>query len=182
MGRKKEKDENQTRAMVHKHIQAYPGVSYIVLKNVYNLTDGTLRYHLTYLERKDEITEKMVEGRKCYFPTAHLELDKNEIVFESKKLTRVQEKILDTIEKHPGISQKDLVMRSKVKRITLSYNVKKLIETCYIRKEKDGRNICYYTVNREELRKKLLKGLVRKLANKEISEKKFNALKARLDD
>ena len=73
------------------------------------------------------------------------------------------------------------MLRTRVKRVTLVYNMNKLVEAELVRKVKDGRNVCYFHVTEEEIRQELLKKLLKKLLRGEISEDKFLKLKKRLE-
>lgn len=183
MGKKKSKKENKTRKLVLNHIITYPGVNFSTLKNVFDLKYGTLNYHLTYLERKDEIYCKTKDNEKCYYPTGYLSLDQesSRLKLHRKKYTKVQFKIISTIEQHPLITQKDLIYRTRIKRPTLVYNLKKMVDAEQIRQVKVGRNICYQIVSEDEIRKGLLKKLVLKFMKREIDEATFLRLKKKLE-
>ena len=165
------------------HIHAYPGVSFVVIRDIFTIPDGTLRYHLTYLERKKEIYTKLVDQERCFFPNIGVVLDKKKSgpVVRGYKLSKTQNRILTMITQHPGINQKDLVLRTRTKRVTLVYNLTKLLEAELVRKVKDGRNVCYFHVTEEEIRQELLKKILKKLVTGEISESKFHKLKRRLE-
>ena len=175
--------DNKTRKMVLNHIHAYPGVSFVVIRDIFAIPDGTLRYHLNYLERKKEIYSKLVDQERCFFPNVGVILDKKRSgpVVRGFRLTKTQNKILTMIKQHPGINQKDLILRTRTKRVTLVYNLNKLVDAELVRKVKDGRNVCYFHVTEEEIRQELLKKLLKKLIKGEISEAKFTKLKKRLE-
>ena len=60
--------DHEFRKMIYTHILTYPGVSYITIKNIFNLPDDTLRYHLKYLEKADRILADKENGKRCYYP------------------------------------------------------------------------------------------------------------------
>ena len=99
--------------MIYNHISTYPGVSFSIIKNVFNLTDGTLRYHLNYLEGKNEITSK-IEGRnKCYYPVENYVFNtKSDSDLEIYKLNSTQERLLNIIQREPWITQKDIILKT----------------------------------------------------------------------
>jgi predicted transcriptional regulator len=168
--------------MILNHITAHPGVSFGVLKKVFNLADGTLRYHLNYLEGHQEIRTHFDGKNKCYYPVEKYIFDRgaNGNVNISR-LTTIQERLLDTIRRYPGITQKELIYRANLKRLTISNNMKKLVDFGVVRKEPNGRNICYYYISDLELQKKIKRRLIEKFLNYEIDERTFLALKGKLE-
>lgn len=173
--------ENRTRKMIFNHISTHPGVSFSIIKKVFDLTESTLRYHLNYLESHKEIKSNIVGKNKCYY------LNQN-YIFNPRidtepsayRLNRNQELLISAIQHHPGITQKELLFKTGLKRITLAQNIRKLLDYGVVRKEPNGRFICYYYISDKELREKILKRLITKLLNDEIDEKTFLALKRKL--
>ncbi len=168
--------------MIYSHISVYPGVSFTIIKNLFNLTDSTLRYHLNYLETKKEITSK-IEGRnKCYYPVEQIILNtKTESSLGVYKLNINQERILDIIKRNPWISQKELVLKTGLKNFTVKYNLKKLINFGVVQKKENGRNSLYKFISGPELKQEILKRLVLKLLDHELDEHTFLKLKRKLD-
>ena len=168
--------------MIYNHISTYPGVSFSIIKNVFNLTDGTLRYHLNYLEGKNEITSK-IEGRnKCYYPVENYVFNtKSDSDLEIYKLNSTQERLLNIIQREPWITQKDIILKTGLKSFTVKYNLKKLINFGVIQKKENGRNTLYRYISDIELKQEILKRLVLKLLDHEIDEHTFLKLKRKLD-
>ncbi|MCK5559582.1 MAG: hypothetical protein KAJ51_03275 [Thermoplasmata archaeon] len=175
--------EHKTRKMIYFHIMAHPGVSFNILKSVFGLNDSTLRYHLKYLEKKDQIRFGLKHGRRRYYPHP----DKNIMVrkpqkdLETFELTPRQELILETIRRYPGITQKALIHRTGFNRLTLANNLNKLMDLCIVRKIFDNKNVRYEYIENEQLRFEILKQLVIKLLNKEIDEATFLKLTRKLE-
>lgn len=175
--------DNEIRKMIYNHIIAYPGVSYFTLKKVFDLADGTLRYHLNYLERSEKISFGLEKGKRYYYPNHGEILANNRISDNSKlfELTSRQERLLGTIKRYPGITQKELVNKTGMNRLTIINNLKKLIALDLIRKTPNGNNVYYEFITNEQLRYEILKKLVIKLLKKEITEEKFLKLKRKLE-
>ncbi|WP_455392647.1 winged helix-turn-helix transcriptional regulator [[Eubacterium] cellulosolvens] len=174
--------EHSTRKMIINHILTYPGVSFGTIKQVFNLTDGTLRYHLNYLESKNQIKSFLVGNNRCYYPVKEMIFDsKSDSEIKVHNLSDNQERLLNTIKRYPGITQKELISSTGLKRITVGHNIKKLIDFGVVRKEQNGRNICYYFISNTELRDKIRRRLITKFLNNEIDEQTFLALKRKLD-
>jgi predicted transcriptional regulator len=169
--------------MIFNHILAHPGVSFNILKTVFNLNESTLRYHLTYLEKNDQISLGLERGKRLYYPHK----DKNIVIRETEgklgtyQLNQKQKLILETLQRHPGISQKKLAQETSLNRLTLTNNLKKLMDLCIIRKIPDGNYVRYEYIENEQLRFEILKQLVIKLLKKEIDEQTFLQLKRKLE-
>ena len=58
---------NRTRKMVYSYISRHPGVSFGTIMGVLDLTEGTLRYHLNYLERGDKILSESKGKHRYYY-------------------------------------------------------------------------------------------------------------------
>jgi predicted transcriptional regulator len=168
--------------MIYSHILTYPGVSYITLKNIYNLTAGTLRYHLEYLEKADRIMVDIENGKRCYYPKRHEVALSGQVASNQVRsnLNKTQQKILNAIKKQPGITQKELIKKTKLSRIRISYNINKFIDLGFVKKSNNGKHVMYEYMTDELLRSEMLLRLTMRLLNKEIDEETFNKLKDRL--
>jgi predicted transcriptional regulator len=181
-----EVNEHKTRRMIFNHITNYPGVSFGIIKRVFGLADSTLRYHLHYLESHKDIKSFIKGKNKCYYPIQSYVFDSRGVISSEPdhgvhKLTNTQERLIDTIQRNPGISQKELILHTGLKRITIAHNIRKLLDFGVVRKEPNGRHICYHYISDSELREKILRRLTTKLLNDEIDEKTFLALKRKLE-
>jgi len=181
---------NKTRQMLYKHIVANPGVSFIILKKAFNLNDSTLRYHLKYLEKNEKISQGVEKGKRNYYPhkdNAHVYPNREEVdndtleTLEPYELTLVQEKLINIIRKYPGINQKGIIRRTGLNRITVSRNLKKLIDICVVRKLPSGNSTTYEYIENAQLRYYIMKRLLVKLLKKELDEESFLKLKRSLD-
>ena len=175
--------EHDTRRMIFNHILNYPGVAFNVLKSVFNLNDSTLRYHLDYLERTEKISFNLVAGKRLYYPhqSKRIVIRVEDEMPVAHELTTLQEQIVNAIRQYPGITQKDLSARTGIQRLTLTNNLKKLMDLCIVRKLPDNRNVRYEYIENEQLRFEILKRFVVKLLKKEITEQEFLALKRKLE-
>jgi predicted transcriptional regulator len=174
--------DHETRKMIYNHILAYPGVSYNVLKNIFVLTHGTLRYHLEYLEKAERILLNKESGKRCYYPLKK-EIEVSELLEKkshSQKFTNIQLKIMNTIKRYPGISQKELIKKTNLSRFTISYNMRKFIDLGLIKKSNNEKSVYYEYMTDDLLRHEVLLRLTIKLLNKEIDEKTFKELKNKL--
>lgn len=174
--------ENQIRKMIYKHIVEYPGVSFSKLKRIYDLNDGTLRYHVNYLARAQKITSKIEAGKLHYYPYARSVIDSNPTNpnLRSHELTSHQENILNAIRQNPGINQTDLIAKTFLKRHILTYNISQLIDLGMVKKNNHVRNVCYEYITDELLQYEMLKMLTIRFLNNEIDEQTFLKLKNKL--
>ena len=176
---------NETRRLIYSHIMANPGVSFIVLKSVFKLNESTLRYHLNYLEKSEKISFSLEKGRRYYYPhhgERHvIQNAEGSNLLTAYELTIVQEKIISAIKRYPRINQKELVKMTGINRITLSNNLKKLMNLCLVRKIPNGNKVQYEYLENKQLRYEILKRLIKKLLNNEIDESTFLKLKKELD-
>jgi len=178
--------EHDTRKRIYNHIISYPGVSFSAIKRAFDLADGTLRYHLNYLETRNEIKSAINNRNRCYYPVQNVLIEQEveaevEARFKAHKLSATQERLLNSIQRYPGITQKELIKRTGVKRLTLAYNIKKLIAFGVVQKKENGRNTCYHYISDAQLRKEMMKRLIMKFLNHEIDEHTFLALKNKLE-
>jgi predicted transcriptional regulator len=174
--------DHDIRRMVYNHILAYPGESFITLRNIFNLKNGTLRYHLEYLEKADRILSDLENGKRCYYPLNNeIEVSK---LFEnnprSSKFSTIQQKILSTIKYNPDITQKNLVTKTGLSRFTISYNMKKFIDMGLVKKTYSEKFVHYEYITNESLKHEVLLRLTKKLLSKEIDERSFLELRDKL--
>ena len=173
---------HETRKRIYNHILAYPGVSFNIIKSVFELTDGTLRYHLKFLESADEIKSCLEGNVRCYYPVKIFVFPQSQDAeFDTYELNHTQVRIMNNVRHNPGITQKELIIKTHLSRFTVGYHIRKLIEIGIVRQEPDGKNICYHYISNIELRKKILKKMIVKFVNHEIDEQTFLELKRKLE-
>ena len=175
--------EHSTRKMIYNHIIAHPGVSFNILKHVSGMNDSTLRYHLDYLEKAEQINFGPEKGKRSYYPhhDKRIVVRNDEETLGTYKLTQTQDHIANTIKHYPGITQSGLIKTTGIKRLTLTNNLKILMDLCIVRKIPDKINVRYEYIENEQLRLEILQRLVVKLLKKEISEQRFLELKRKLE-
>ena len=98
--------DNEVRKIIYNHIATYPGVSFNTLLNIFELTEGGLRYHLDYLTKCDKIYVRLENGRRLLYPRFD-----PAYISDKYKLNPVQKKLLDEIRFFPAISQKELIFK-----------------------------------------------------------------------
>lgn len=175
--------DHDVRRMVYNHIEAHPGVSFNVLKKVFGLKDGTLRYHLNYLKKSGKIKFGQEKGKRHYYPNRRetLVLSIKDDRLQANKLNFLQEQILDMIKENPGINQKELVKIVGLNRFTIKHHLNRLLDLNIIRRIPNKRNVCYEFISNNQLKFEMLMSLVTKFLKKEIDEKTFLELKKKLE-
>ena len=174
--------DNKTRRTIFNHIIKYPGVSFNTLKDIYELTDSSLRYHVYYLEKNDKISSGLEKGVRCYYPhpASVRTPPKPAAPVESQKLTPEQEQLLNIIIQFPGINQKELIKRSRINRFKVMRNINTLKSSDLIKNTRFQNTVCYEYIPDVEMKYKIMKGLMVKFLKDEIDEGTFIKLKRRL--
>lgn len=168
---------HKTRSLIHELVVDRPGLTFSEIMRIVKVKESTLRYHLRYLERKEVVRTKEKRGRKAYFPS----MEETRKGYE-KDLSKIQLKVLDIIDKDPGLDQKTLVSRMKGNRFLISYHLKRLMDMGLIRKVRDGKRVRYHRLSREELKRKILREMIDDLIDGEIDEERYLKLKKDLED
>ena len=173
--------DHETRRSVYSYIQAHPGTSFVSIQKLFNLTESTLRYHLSYLEKRKRISSRLRGNSRCYYPaqggdpagTASAGKD-------SGPLTDVQRRIIKIIRAKSGISTGEIVKRAGLDKRVVQYNVRVLRERMLVWKVGNGKNTRYEPITEESLQNELMKLLVLKFVRKEIDEDTYRALREQL--
>jgi len=168
---------HDTRKKLVIYINDNPGTSFQTLKKVFNLNDGTLRYHLNYLRRRKKIVQVKQDNRRTYLPSdMRLYADEHR-----RRLNTDQKRVLHLIEEYPGITRPELLERSRQSRKDLSYNLERLNELGLIWKIKQGGKVRFAPITREDLYKEAYAVMVDRLLNGQIDIDTYRELKRRLD-
>jgi predicted transcriptional regulator len=174
---------NKIRRKLFNHIVSYPGVSLHSLKELHELSDSNLRYHIHYLEKNDKIISEINNGVNYYYPhPSSLRIpQKSQQLLESYKLTREQEKILTIIMQNPSINQKGITVLSKLNRFKVSRCINSLKQLGLVKNKQVGNMVCYEYIPDTEMKYKILRGLIVRLIKNEIDEETFLRIKKRLE-
>ena len=174
--------EHKTRKIIHRYISTHPGVSFNTLTKIFDLNKSTLNYHLNYLEKAKKVFSEVKGRHKYYFSEQRTSSNLEHFIkFDINTLTSFQLRILNIIQKHPGITRERIMKKSKIKRQTLSYNLLKLEELKIIKKDQDNKKESYKYISTEERRFLIMKRLLLRLLQNEIDEEQFLAIKEKID-
>lgn len=169
--------KNKTRKTLLNYIQNHPGVPFGRLKDIFDLTDGTLRYHLGYLEKKGEVKSRFKGGKKIFYPT------KMAAPARGKGTSRNQARMISVIERDPGITKRQLYQATNISKRELDRELRKLCDRGLIKRAEDEDGyVGFELVSEKDMQKEVFKLLVIKLIRKEIDEETFNYLREELEN
>jgi predicted transcriptional regulator len=146
--RKKNKTlDNFVRGQIFGFIQANPGTHYNFIKRALNLNNGTLAYHLNVLE-KDTLISSQSDGffRRFYPKESRIpQVDSNDgLEYTHVQLNKTQDLIIKTIQKQPGLTQKQIAKELGKSTQVVNYNVNTMTQLGLIKlKRKGNKTKCY---------------------------------------
>ena len=162
---------NRTRKMLENYILSHPGATISLLKRIFQIPIGSLRYHLDVLERKGIIIHQLINNTKRYYG-----------IGTDKGLSDDQRRLIYLMKIRPGITQKELIKKTRLKRHVVKYNLKKLDEIDIIHVDQKGKEKCYYYMSSSDFKfNKEHLSLIAKYLRKEIDLKTYTALRKKLD-
>lgn len=159
---KRKKLDKGLRSKIINYVQIHPGASFKTIKTIFDLNDGTLRYHLKYLEKHGQI--KSDSKKRIYYPIEHK---------EERVLSRTQQQLINTVKKYPGLTQKELIVKTKMHRSTIRNNINLLVEKEMLSIIKTGNEIHHFYIYPEELEKIKILRLLTKLVLDKIDEETY---------
>ncbi len=152
----------EIKPIIANYIKAHPGSSFKTIKTIFDLSDSTLRYHLRYLEKKGQI--KSDPKKRVYYPME----PKDEETF-----TKIQNKLIYKVKNNPGITQKELVEKTNINRMTIRNNMNHLVEEEILSIKKEGKEIHHYYIYPEDLEKIKTKRMITKFLLGIIDEETY---------
>ena len=129
------------RGRIYEYITNNPGVNYSAIKKRFDLTNGTVTYHLSMLERQEFIRSKQDGIYKRYFRN-----DGGAAMYDVTPMS-VQLSIAKIIRKHPGLTQKEVAIRLNTSKQLISYHIKRMREDGLLDTRRDGRAVRVYANN-----------------------------------
>ncbi len=174
--------DHQTRKLVYNYVNNHPGSSFSTILEVFHLTEGTLRYHLQYLERHSIVRSEPSGNHRCYYLTesngrSHRPFPQP----DPNTLTDLQQRIVTIIRQKPGIGISELETLTSTNRRVLQYNIKVLRDSMLVLRVGNGRSTRYKFATEELLQNELVKYLTMKFLKGELDEETFMALKGGLE-
>lgn len=126
-----------TRNMIQGYITANPGDHYNAIRRVLKLNNGALAYHLRVLEREGFIRSMRDGVRKRFYPIGVS-------APQDRRLSSIQQRIIDTIKVYPGISQIEIAAQIGVSKQVVNYHINILVGANIVRLERVGNKTCCY--------------------------------------
>ncbi len=174
--------EHQTRKMVYNYVSRHPGATITTMQQVFDLAEGTLRYHLHYLERH-RILRSQTQGKfRCYYTSQRPRPAGSTVPDMSlDALTPVQKDVATMVQQNPGITIAQMESRTGMDRGVLHHNLKVLRDRMLIWKVGNGRATKYEFTSEDRVRKELFRLLVAKFVKGEMDEDTYLMLKGELE-
>ncbi len=120
------------RGKIQGYVIANPGEHYNHIREVLEISNGTLAYHLRVLEREGYIRSMRDGMYKRYYPAG-------EKLPTKKYLNLAQSAILNQIRQEPGVSQTEIAERMATSVQVVNYYVQRLWRMDLLTLQKDGR-------------------------------------------
>ncbi len=139
--KKKDVLSHFTRGQIFGYIRANPGAHYNAIIQDLGLQNGVGAYHLKVLEREGFI-KSMREGIYKRFYPSDMKIPEKRV-----HLSRVQKDIMKEIQKHPGVTQKQISKLLDESKQVVNYNIKVLETANLIRVERVGRGTACFAGN-----------------------------------
>jgi len=146
------------------YIEANPGVHYTEIMKSLDLSNGTLSYHLSVLEKQKLIISKREGLYKLFYPRPRKKEDETAIKprffstgisLENFKPSIIQEKIIKTIEEFQGISQIEIAEMLGLTKQSINYHIKKLRRAGIITVKKEkGSTRCFLIDKAQKIRQR----------------------------
>ncbi|MHA1477078.1 MAG: winged helix-turn-helix transcriptional regulator [Promethearchaeota archaeon] len=128
--------DNENRDKIIDFILKKPGTHFNELLRKTKLSPGNLVWHLDILEKYKVIKKQRFEHYVIYFPYYQSNPISNlDLKLQKSELTL---KVLEMIEKEPGIWNNSITKKMKINRKTIQYHIKKLSDLGLIYSEKTG--------------------------------------------
>ncbi|MFW6038525.1 MAG: winged helix-turn-helix transcriptional regulator [Candidatus Saliniplasma sp.] len=154
MNDKAEALELEVRRDIFDKISKYPGTYLREIQSDLDLPMGQVEYHLNYLEEEGILSSKMADNKKRYFVDEEVDYpDRRIISVLRQRIPRlVLLKLLN--EEQAGFS--DILEDVDISKSTLSFHLKKLVETGLIDFKKEGRRKIFYCTDEKKIAQVLI--------------------------
>ncbi|WP_455392395.1 winged helix-turn-helix transcriptional regulator [[Eubacterium] cellulosolvens] len=160
---------NGIKKKIVNYIKIHPGASFKTIQVIFDINDSTLRYYLRDLEKKDKI--KSDSNKRIYYPVGRK---------DEQNLSEIQRKLINNVKNHPGITQKELVDKTKINRITVRSNVSELVEKQLLSLNKNGKEIHHFYIYPDELKKQETLKIITKFLLDKIDEETYWELREKI--
>ena len=133
------------RKRVYSVICDRPGVGYRQLQQAVPVANGTLEFHLAFLERANLVAAVSFRGRTRYYPVGFA------IPSLGSRPSPRQERILEYLRRHPGASAAEVEAAMGIGQSTASYHLDALRALGLVTAERAGHSLCWSPTDGAEL-------------------------------
>ena len=126
------------RGRIYEFICSNPGVNYSSIKEQFKLTNGTVTYHLSMLERQEFIRAKQDGIYKRYFAN-----NGGPAVSDVQPMS-LQLSIAKVVRESPGMTQKEIAMQLGSSKQLVSYHIRNMKKDGLLDTHRDGRSVRIY--------------------------------------
>lgn len=139
------------RRRIYDHVRTNPGVHLRQIQRDLAMPMGTLGYHLRQLERSGLVVTREKNRFKSYFAVGELDRrDKDYLYYLRQRMPR---KIALEIGRRPYMPLKSLVWQMPIAASTLSFHLKKLVQSSIVLEVPHGREKYYRLANPARIQK-----------------------------
>ena len=147
--------ELDARRRIYRHIETHPGVHMRQLARDLTMPLGTLEYHLHHMESAGLLSTRE-EGRfKAYFTNEMMDRRDKDILYWLRQ--RIPRRISTALLLNPGWTHRDLIQDVGVGASTVTFHLKKLLNSQIVREERHGRMKRYWVVDPERVANVLIR-------------------------
>jgi DNA-binding MarR family transcriptional regulator len=123
------------RGRIYEYIVSNPGVNYSAIKEQFTLTNGTVTYHLSMLERQEFIRARQDGIYKRYFANgkgaSHIDVEPMSVQLSIAKAIRAK----------PGMTQKQIAKQLGSSKQLISYHIRRMKKDGLLDTRRDGRSM-----------------------------------------
>ena len=146
--------ELEVRGEIFKCLSKSPGLHFRELQRRTGLATGSLQYHIDYLKKKGLITEQKSWDYSRFYPTKELS-EKEQEIMSSLRQKNVR-KLLIFLLKNPGSNHGQIQKNLGLSPSTVSWYLKRSVESGILHQEKKGRQSHFYITDPETMIKILI--------------------------
>ncbi|MDG6223989.1 MAG: ArsR family transcriptional regulator [Candidatus Thermoplasmatota archaeon] len=176
--RERDDADHLTRDRLIERIRDRPGLSFSDLMRAMNLNEGTLRYHLNYLEKRKIIRSRKEGVRRLYFAT----ILSPTLYVQNTDLSREDKRVLTLIRHHPGIKPSDILSMFGLTHNDLNRIVHKLKRERFIWEVENGNGIGLEVITRKRLIEEIMLDIIERFLKGDIDQNTFMRLKSWIEE
>lgn len=139
----------ETRRKIYNLIASSPGLHKREIARALNMSLSTIDYHLHYMEKREIVIGKQDGKYKRYFISEKIGAEDKKILSLLRQPT--PRRILIFLLENPGAIHKEICKKIKKAPSTISFHLKKLVESGIVEEIHAGKEKKYFIRNREKI-------------------------------